>query len=92
MVIGSGIYRTFQDCSPQYCVLGIAELGFNTAIVYSLYRPMSEHDENKICEIVSLFQKSRLDYRYNCFGFRNGNYAFFKISYSWLIQAKLTYM
>ena len=38
-------------------VLGIAELGFNTAIVYSLYRPMSEHDENKICEIVSLFQK-----------------------------------
>lgn len=38
-------------------VLGIAELGFNTAIVYSLYRPMSEHDENKICEIVSLFRK-----------------------------------
>lgn len=38
-------------------VLGIAELGFNTAIVYSLYRPMSEHDEKKICEIVSLFRK-----------------------------------
>ena len=38
-------------------VLGIAELGFNTAIVYSLYRPMSEHDETKICEIVSLFRK-----------------------------------
>lgn len=30
-------------------VLGIAELGFNTAIVYSLYRPMAEHDEDKIC-------------------------------------------
>lgn len=38
-------------------VLGIAELGFNTAIVYSLYRPMAEHDEDKICEIVSLFRK-----------------------------------
>lgn len=38
-------------------VLGIAELGFNTAIVYSLYRPMAEHDEHKICEIVSLFRK-----------------------------------
>lgn len=38
-------------------VLGIAELGFNTAIVYSLYKPMAEHDEKKICEIVSLFQK-----------------------------------
>lgn len=38
-------------------VLGIAELGFNTAIVYSLYEPMSKHDEVKICEIVSLFRK-----------------------------------
>ena len=38
-------------------VLGIAEMGFNTAIVYSLYRPMAEHDEYKICEIVSLFRK-----------------------------------
>lgn len=38
-------------------VLGIAELGFNTAIVYSLYRPMYEKDENKICEIVSLFKR-----------------------------------
>ena len=38
-------------------VLGIAELGFNTAIVYSLYKPMAEHDEKRICEIVSLFRK-----------------------------------
>lgn len=38
-------------------VLGIAELGFNTAIVYSLYKPMAENDENKICEIVSLYRK-----------------------------------
>lgn len=38
-------------------VLGIAELGFNTAIVYSLYKPMAEQDEKRICEIVSLFRK-----------------------------------
>ena len=38
-------------------VLEIAELGVNTAIVYSLYRPMAEHDEKKICELVSLFRK-----------------------------------
>lgn len=38
-------------------VLGIAELGFNTAIVYSLYKPMAENNEKKICEIVSLFRK-----------------------------------
>ncbi len=38
-------------------VLNIAELGFNTAIVYSLYEPMADKDHQKICEIVSLFKK-----------------------------------
>ena len=38
-------------------VLNMAELGFNTAIVYSLYRPMADKDNKKICEIVSLFRK-----------------------------------
>ncbi|MBR3252637.1 polysaccharide biosynthesis protein [Candidatus Saccharibacteria bacterium] len=38
-------------------VLNIAELGFNTAIVYSLYKPMADKDHQKICEIVSLFRK-----------------------------------
>ena len=38
-------------------VLNLAELGFNTAIVYSLYKPMAENNEKKICEIVSLFKK-----------------------------------
>lgn len=38
-------------------VLNIAELGFNTAIVYSLYKPMAEKNNKKICEIVSLLKK-----------------------------------
>lgn len=38
-------------------VLNIAELGFNTAIVYSLYKPMADKDHKKICEIVSLFRR-----------------------------------
>ena len=38
-------------------VLNMAELGFNTAIVYSLYKPMADNDHKKICEIVSLFKK-----------------------------------
>lgn len=38
-------------------VLNLAELGFNTAIVYSLYKPMADRDEKKICETVSLFKK-----------------------------------
>lgn len=38
-------------------VLNIAELGFHTAIVYSLYKPMAEKDNQKICELVSLYKK-----------------------------------
>lgn len=38
-------------------VLNMAELGFNTAIVYSLYKPMADRDHKKICEIVSLFRR-----------------------------------
>ncbi len=38
-------------------VLNMAELGFNTAIVYSLYKPMADRNHKKICEIVSMFKK-----------------------------------
>lgn len=38
-------------------VLNIAELGFNTAIVYSLYEAMANDNRDKIVELVSLFRK-----------------------------------
>lgn len=38
-------------------VLSLAELGFNSAIVYSLYEPMAKHDEKTICALVTLFRK-----------------------------------
>lgn len=38
-------------------VLNIAELGFNSAIVYSLYEPMANKDHPKIIELVSLYRK-----------------------------------
>ncbi len=38
-------------------VLNMAELGFNLAVVRSLYKPMAEKDHEKICEIVNLFRK-----------------------------------
>lgn len=38
-------------------VLNMAELGFNTAVVYSLYKPMADKDHKRICEIVSMFKK-----------------------------------
>ena len=35
--------------------LNLAELGIGTAIGYVLYKPLYEHDENKINEIISVF-------------------------------------
>lgn len=47
----SGLFSSILE------VLNIAELGFNSAIVYSLYRPMAENNEKEICEIVFHFKK-----------------------------------
>lgn len=38
-------------------VLGIAELGFGVGIVYSLYKPMAERDEETICRLLALFKR-----------------------------------
>ena len=38
-------------------VLSLAELGFNSAIVYSLYEPMAKRDETTICALVTLFRR-----------------------------------
>ena len=38
-------------------MLNIAELGFNTAVVYSLYKPMADKDEQKICQTVSVLRQ-----------------------------------
>lgn len=35
--------------------LNISEIGIGTCIAYFLYKPIEEHNEGKICEIVSLF-------------------------------------
>lgn len=43
--------------------LNLAELGIGTAIGYVLYKPIYEHDETKISEIISVF-----GYLYRCIG------------------------
>jgi O-antigen/teichoic acid export membrane protein len=35
--------------------LNLAELGIGSAIGYVLYKPLYDHDENKICEIIAVF-------------------------------------
>ncbi len=38
-------------------VLSIADLGMSTAMMYRLYKPISEHDEAKIVALVSFFKR-----------------------------------
>ena len=37
-------------------MLSMAELGVSSAIVYDLYKPLSENDEKKVCQLMTLFQ------------------------------------
>lgn len=39
-------------------MLSLAELGIGSAIVYALYKPLAEHDEEKVASLVSLFGKA----------------------------------
>lgn len=39
-------------------LLSLANLGFDTAIIYSLYRPLSENDKEQIAGLMNLYQKA----------------------------------
>lgn len=41
-------------------VLNISELGFSTAIVYSMYKPIADNDKESICALLSFFKKAYL--------------------------------
>lgn len=38
-------------------MLSLADLGFGTAMVYSMYKPLAEGDEKKLAQLVSLYKK-----------------------------------
>ena len=38
-------------------LLSLAELGFGSAIVFSMYKPMAEGDEEKVRELLHLYKK-----------------------------------
>ena len=38
-------------------VLNMAELGFSSAIIFNLYKPMAEEDTEKICALMALYRK-----------------------------------
>ena len=37
-------------------VLSLTELGFSSAIVYSMYKPIAENNEKKICELLNFYK------------------------------------
>lgn len=39
-------------------LLSLAELGFSSAIVYSMYKPVADNDKKKICALLSLYKKA----------------------------------
>ena len=39
-------------------VLSLAELGISNAIVYSMYKPVSEGDEGKVCALLNVYRKA----------------------------------
>lgn len=38
-------------------ILSLAELGFGTAIIFSMYKPMADGDEEKVRQLMSLYKK-----------------------------------
>lgn len=38
-------------------ILSFAELGIGSAIVYSLYKPIAEHNEERLCSLMQLYKK-----------------------------------
>ena len=38
-------------------VLNLAELGFSSAIVYSMYKPIAENDKASICALLNLYKR-----------------------------------
>lgn len=55
-----GLNSTFSSILGA---LALAELGFNTAIVYSLYRPVHDHNEDEINDILNIYK-----WIYRCIG------------------------
>ena len=38
-------------------VLSLADLGFGTAMVFSMYKPLAEKDETKVAQLIQLYKK-----------------------------------
>lgn len=39
-------------------MLSLAELGFGTAMVFSMYRPLAEHDDRKLAALLRVYRRA----------------------------------
>ncbi len=53
----SGISSLFTSV---LAVLNLSELGFSNAIIFHMYKPISENNDEKICALLNLFRKAYL--------------------------------
>ena len=56
-ILGSTYLGVSGLFSNILTVLSFAELGVGQAIVFSLYKPIAEEDEEKICSLMRLYSK-----------------------------------
>ena len=65
-IVGRKVFVTVLDAeylgvstafSNVLNLLNLAELGVGTAIIYSLYKPIAEYNESKICSLMGLYRK-----------------------------------
>ena len=51
----AGLSSLFASILTIVC---LSELGFSSAIVYSMYKPVAENDKKKICALLSIYKKA----------------------------------
>lgn len=70
--VGIGILGLNSTFASILNALSLAELGFSTAVVYSLYKPIHDNDERRVNDLLNIF---RLVYRFVGLFFIAGAFA-----------------
>lgn len=56
-MLGSEYLGLNSLCVSVLQVLSLSELGFGTALVYSMYKPLAEDNDEEICALLNLYRK-----------------------------------
>ena len=85
-VLGSEYLGLNSLFSSILQVLSISELGIGTAIVFSMYKPISEDDEDTLCALLNVYKKVYQVIGTTCY---NTNFA---KSNKWYISIESQYL